>query len=118
QVRVPQVARVAAGPRDQLRLLRVATGERHLVPALGEQLRERAPPRPATDDHRPHAHPWAAPSSAGASPAPRPAAQVSEVAAGPLTVSGASHEIDRHGYSLHPKAVAEPVLDPVGVVAG
>ena len=88
EVRVAEVARVAAGLGDRAGLLGVAAGERDLVAALGEERRERRAPRAAADDDDPQRR----------------------------------HErrtksmID--GHAREPEALAQPVLDPVAVVAG
>ena len=54
QVDVTQVARVAAGLADCTRLLGVAARERDVVAAVGEETRERRPPRARADDGDPH----------------------------------------------------------------
>ena len=49
QVDVREVARVAAGLRDRGGLLGVAAGERHLVPVVAQEHRERRAPGAAAD---------------------------------------------------------------------
>ncbi len=55
KVQLAQVARVAARLADRAHLLRVAARERHVVPTIGEQPRERRSPRPPADDGDVHA---------------------------------------------------------------
>ena len=53
-VHIRQVALVAAGLGDRPRLFGIANRERDFVPAVGEEARERRPPRAAADDGGSH----------------------------------------------------------------
>ena len=94
EVDVRRVARVAPRLADRGRLLRVAAGERHLVPVVDEQARERRPPRAAAHDDDVHEAPRI--------PAPM--------------LFGAL-EVDRDRHALERRSAAQLVLDPVAVVA-
>ena len=50
EVRCLRVARVPTGRVDRVRLRRVARGDRHLVPVVAQQARERRTPRARADD--------------------------------------------------------------------